>query len=148
MHTCYTGSRKVTYGQGAKIEADLGKRAVTSWHVGDAAGVDLIVRDYLKSLELPGKVYRAGGKQPWQLAQRSKEMVDSCAALGNAKLIAYPDKPCPVGVKPGKNFAGKGSGTWGTIAYAQHLGLEIEIVWLVPNIAEPDWMRVKQLSIF
>lgn len=145
---CYTGPRKIDYSQGIKIEATLAGGLGETWHVGDAAGVDTVVRCYLESLRLPVKLYRTEGKQPWQLAQRSKAMVDGCAKLGNAKLIAYPNKPCPVGVKPGKTFSGKGSGTWGTIAYAKHLGLEIELHWLEPGLSEPDWMRQEQLSLW
>jgi hypothetical protein len=145
---CFTGSRKINYGQGAKVEAKLRQMTGTSWHVGDASGVDTVVRHYLESANLPVKLYKAEGKQAWQLAQRSKEMVDGCVALGGAKLIAFPDKPCPAGVKPGKTFAGKGSGTWGTIAYAKNLGLEIEIIWLTPGLTEPDWMKRYQLSLF
>ena len=145
---CYTGPRQLTYEQGLKIEATLAKLAGESWHVGDATGADAVVRRYLESLRLPVKLYRTEGRQPWQLAQRSKRMVDGCAELGSAKLIAYPNKPCPVGVKPGKNFAGKGSGTWGTIAYAKHLGLEIELHWLTPGLAEPAWMNTEQLTLW
>jgi|ERR687885_121537 hypothetical protein len=145
---CYTGPRTISYEQGLKIEQKLAEGLGESWHVGDAAGADAVVRRYLESCGLPVKLYRAEGKQPWQLAQRSKAMVDGCAKLGNAKLIAYPNKPCPAGVKPGKNFAGKGSGTWGTIAYAKYLGLEIEICWLMPGLTEPDWLKQEQLSLW
>jgi hypothetical protein len=145
---CYTGSRKLTYEQGMIIEKKLAQMAGLSWHVGDASGVDTVVRRYLESVGLPVKLYRAEGKQPWQLAARSKRMVDGCAKLGNATLIAFPNKPCPKGVKPSKNFNGHGSGTWGTIAYAKHLGLEIQICWLETGLTEPDWLTQQQLSLW
>ena len=145
---CYTGSRKISYEQGLKIEKTLSEMAGLTFHVGDAPGVDSVVRYYLEGVGLPVKVYQAEGKQPWQLAQRSKAMVDGCAALSNAKLIAFPNKPCPKGVKPSKNFSGKGSGTWGTIAYAWGLGMDVEICWLEPGLTEPDWMRTEQMTLF
>jgi hypothetical protein len=147
-HFCFTGPRKLTYEQGIKIEQKLAQGLGKTWHVGDATGADAVVRHYLESVGCYPIVYRAEGKQPWQLAQRSKKMVDGCAKLENAKLIAFPNKPCPGGVKPGRNFNGKGSGTWGTIAYAYHLGLEIELHWLTEGLSEPDWMRQEQLSLF
>lgn len=142
---CFTGPRKLTYGEACKVGATLTKLKGESYHVGDASGADAVVRDMVER----GKrtVYETEGKQPWQLAQRSKRMVDECAKLGNAKLIAYPNKPCPEGVKPSKNFKGCGSGTWGTIAYAKHLGLEIELHWLRPGLTEPDWLKQTQLSL-
>lgn len=148
MNYCYTGPRKIDYAQGVKVEKKLAEAAGLTWHVGCAGGVDMAVRRYLESVGCYPTVYRAEGKQPWQLAARSKAMVDGCWQLGDAKLIAFPNKPCPAGVKPGKNFNGKGSGTWGTIAYAYHLGLEIELCWLKSGLSEPDWMRQTQLSLF
>jgi hypothetical protein len=150
---CYTGTRKLTYGQGCKVEAKLAEITAKHWgedwhthHVGDANGVDALVRRYLAGLSYSPTIYCAEGRQPWQLAARSKRMVEECRQLGNAKLIAYPNRPCPAGVKPGKNFNGQGSGTWGTIAYAKHLGLEIEVIWLCEP-SEPEWMKQTQLTL-
>jgi len=97
------------------------------------------------------QVYRAEGRQPWQLAERSKRMVRAIAQTPNAKLIAFPNKPCPEGVKPSKSFSGKGSGTWGTVALAKHYGIAIEVVPLTDGWKLPDWLtqpEPKQLSLF
>lgn len=145
-HFCFTGPRQITYGQGCKIERALEKLKGESWHVGDAFGVDLVVADYLLCRGERLEKYHAEGRQPWQLAARSRRMVDGCWERGNAKLIAFPNKPCPDGVKPQKTFRGRGSGTWGTIAYAKYLGLEVELVWLTPGL-EPDWMKQEQLVL-
>lgn len=156
-HFCFTGPRKISYEQGIKIEKTLAEIMTKNWgedwhtyHVGCAAGTDAVVRCYLVGVNYWPTIYRAEGKQPWQLAARSKQMVDGCYAQGNAKLIAFPNKPCPKGVKPAKTFSGKGSGTWGTIAYAYHLGLDVELEWLEPGLTEPDWMKTKteQLTLF
>lgn len=145
---CYTGPRKLTYEQGIKIEKKLAAGDGFSWHIGDATGADAVVRRYLCGVRCYPTIYTATGKQPWELAMRSKRMVDSCYALLHAKLIAFPNKPCPSGVKPQKNFCGKGSGTWGTIAYAKYLGMEIEICWLEPGLSEPDWLTQQQLNLW
>lgn len=148
MNYCFTGPRAVTYGQGIKIERIVAKIDGETYHVGDATGVDAIVVKVLWSERKNPHIYRAEGKQAWQLAQRSKYMVDRCAKLGNAKLIAFPNKACPQGVKPGQTFSGKGSGTWGTIAYAKYLGMAIELFPLEKSVSEPDWMREEQLTLF
>ncbi len=146
---CFTGPRAVTYGQACQIGEILSKLEGKTWHVGDATGVDKVVADYLRSVGKHPLIYRAEGRQPWQLAARSKAMVDFCySKLPHAKLIAFPNKACPAGVKPGKSFKGCGSGTWGTIAYAKHLGLVVELHWLTPGLTEPDWMRQEQLTLF
>lgn len=143
---CFTGPRKLTYAEACKIGQTLTNLKGETYHVGDAPGADAVVRDMVERGKR--RVYETEGKKPWQLAQRSKLMVDECAKLGNAKLIAYPNKPCPEGVKPTKNFSGKGSGTWGTIAYAKYLGVEIELHWLEPGLTKPDWMKTEQLTLF
>lgn len=114
-HIAFTGSRQITPAQGEIIErklSELSQTTIAQYHVGDARGVDAVVRNSLRC-----QVYQAEGRQPWQLAERSKRMVQAIAN-SNAKLIAFPNKPCPEGVKPSKSFSGKGSGTWGTVALA------------------------------
>ncbi|MFP5273783.1 hypothetical protein [Coleofasciculus sp.] len=149
MHIAFTGSRQITPAQREIIEHHLAGICdkTISYHVGDANGVDSVVRDKLHSQKLT--VYRAEGHQPWQLAQRSKRMVQAIAN-SNAKLIAFPNKPCPKGVKPLQSFSGKGSGTWGTVALAKYHGLAIEVVPLVDGLTLPDWLTQpdKQLSLF
>ena len=151
MHIAFTGSRQITPDQHQIIEHHLAGICdkTISYHVGDANGVDSVVRDKLHNQKLT--VYHAEGRQPWQLAERSKRMVRAIAHTPNAKLIAFPNKPCPEGVKPSKSFSGKGSGTWGTVALAKHYGLAIEIVPLVDGLTLPDWLtqpEPKQLSLF
>lgn len=150
----FTGPRKLTYAQGTKIEKTLTEVMTKNWgedwhtyHVGCASGCDMTVRCHLVGLNHRPIIYLAEGKQSWQLVKRSKRMIDECWSLGNAKLIAFPNKKCPDGVKPGKQFKGCGSGTWGTIAYAKWLGMPIEIVWLEDGLSQPDWMMSEQMSL-
>jgi hypothetical protein len=148
-HIAFTGSRQITPTQGEIIErklSELSQTTIAQYHVGDARGVDAVVRNSLRC-----QVYQAEGRQPWQLAQRSAQMVRAIANSPNAKLIAFPNKPCPEGVKPSKTFSGKGSGTWGTVALAKYHGLAIEVVPLTDGWELPDWLtqpEPKQLSLF
>lgn len=147
MDVAFTGSRQITPAQRRIVELQLSELPRAKYHVGDARGVDLVVRQSLKQCQ----VYQAEGRQPWQLAQRSAQMVRAIANSPNAKLIAFPNKPCPEGVKPLQSFSGKGSGTWGTIALAKYHGLAIEVVPLTDGWKLPDWLtqpEPKQLSLF
>jgi len=147
IQIAFTGSRKLEPSQTRIIEERIEelKKGIAQYHVGDARGVDAVVRNSLRC-----QVYQAEGRQPWQLAERSKRMV-LFVAHTHAKLIAFPNKPCPEGVKPLQSFSGKGSGTWGTVALAKHYGLAIEVVPLVDGLTLPDWLtqpEPKQLSLF
>jgi hypothetical protein len=148
IQIAFTGSRKLEPSQTRIIEERIEelKKGIAQYHVGDARGVDAVVRNSLRC-----QVYQAEGRQPWQLAQRSAQMVRAIANSPNAKLIAFPNKPCPKGVKPSKTFSGKGSGTWGTVALAKYHGLAIEVVPLTDGWELPDWLtqpEPKQLSLF
>ena len=148
IQIAFTGSRKLEPSQTRIIEERIEelKKGIAQYHVGDARGVDAVVRNSLRC-----QVYQAEGRQPWQLAQRSAQMVRAIANSPNAKLIAFPNKPCPEGVKPSKSFSGKGSGTWGTVALAKYHGLAIEVVPLTDGWELPDWLtqpEPKQLSLF
>ena len=143
MNIAFTGPRKVTLEQAQMVLGKLSELNAQSYHVGCASGVDQMVREYFYS----ATIYFAEGGQPWQLAARSKRMVNSCYKLGSAKLIAFPNKPCPNGVKRCSSFSGKGSGTWGTIAYAKHLGMDVELIFL-GEFEKPDWMSQRQLTLF
>lgn len=143
MNICFTGPRRVTSHQAQIVLRKLSELNARTYHVGCASGVDAIIRQHLQAI-----VYHTEGWQPWQLAARSKRMVDSCFWLGDARLVAFPNKPCPEGVRPSSTFRGNGSGTWGTIAYAFYLGMDVEVVSLVENFSTPDWMNQRQLVFF
>jgi hypothetical protein len=74
-------------------------------------------------------------------------MVEAIAACGGT-LYAWINKPCPDGVKPCKKWmSAKGSGTWGTIALAVGLGVPVVVHTLETQIALPDWLDQKQLTL-
>jgi hypothetical protein len=112
-------------------------------HVGDAAGVDFLAWRlasiycvvHNRRTELPGRV---------QGAERSARMVRALAAEGGV-LHAWPNKPAPEGLTPARSWpkGAEGSGTWGTIALAVGLGLEVVLHPLV-KLELPEWLTHRQ----
>ncbi|NJO85299.1 MAG: hypothetical protein HC818_00040 [Synechococcaceae cyanobacterium RM1_1_27] len=127
-----TGSRTLTPAQLEQVKADLAQLEPDEWHIGDAAGVDSEAWDeavaradwrirYAVNPALPGKA---------RFAERSTRLVKALAAAGGT-LHAWPNKPCPPELKPGKSWGkASGSGTWGTVALAVGLGVKVEMHWL------------------
>ena len=124
QHVGVTGPRRLTPEREAwlreQLQGLLGPE--THLHVGDADGVDRLAREEGRKRG-PMTVYRVEGKERWHYQARSKRLVEALAQLGGT-LYAYPNKPRPVGLTP-NNW--QGSGTWGTIAYAQSRGVQVHI---------------------
>lgn len=101
--------------------------------VGCAQGVDSSIRGQFPSAQ----VFRAAGARPWQLAQRSRALVQHVASVGGL-LVAVPaaGQHCPAGVSPGAAFVGGGSGTWASIAAAVSMGCAVLVSTSVP----PAWL--------
>jgi hypothetical protein len=140
-----TGPRDLTIAQIAQVRADFMRalQGVDKVHVGDATGVDEVClgrtehfrRDHhlhIKRQDLP---VAARG------AERSTRMVKAALADG-ATLHAWPNKPCPEGLKPAKGWprGAAGSGTWGTIALAVGLGMPVILHPLADLGILPDWL--------
>jgi hypothetical protein len=135
-----TGARQLTAEQVEQLKYELWEldRAGNKWHIGDAAGVDEVARNWVENGELV--VHEVTGNAKWNYAERSTRMVKAVAEAGGT-LHAWADKPAPQGLKPAKNWRGaNGSGTWGTVALAKGLGVNVEMHWLVDGLAEPDWL--------
>jgi hypothetical protein len=152
MQIAFTGVRRLT-----KSQEDLIYKHFTDistyeaqWHVGDAPGLDALVRKFAADYHKTPTVYEVQGYQKWHFAARSKRMVDAIANLPDPWLYAFPNKLCPDGCKPCKSPNGNGSGTWLTIAYAHYRGVQIQIFPL-ETITFPKWLEVpqnKQLKLF
>jgi len=135
-HIGVTGPRKLNPEQEnwlrGQLQDLLGPE--THLHVGDAEGVDRLAR----SLATKGKrkltLYRTEGRERWHYQARSKRLVEALKQLGGT-LYAYPNKPKPPGITP-NNW--QGSGTWGTVAYAQSRGVPVRIVPLPGLELEPE----------
>ncbi len=127
--------------------------------VGCARGVDAIARNYFRNFNLEVFSVASGqfGVGKAAFARRSSACVLSVAEDG--LLVAVPSSAAPDGIKVGKSFNGRGSGTWGSIAYALGHGRRV-LVWAdkVPNWGKVSWSKldnnwwlgipVAQLSLF
>lgn len=113
--------------------------------VGCARGVDAIARNHFKnsnSLLVFSVSSGRFGKGRAAFARRSSRCALSVAK--NGLLVAVPSTAAPDGVKVGKSFNGKGSGTWGTIAFSLGHGRRV-LVWAetVPNWEKVSWSKEK-----
>lgn len=97
--------------------------------VGCAGGVDLAVR----SARPAARVFRvSGGASPSfggasgraAFAARSAAFLSALSAAGGL-LVAFPSRACPSACAPSRSFAGFGSGSWGSVAFALGLGLPV-----------------------
>jgi hypothetical protein len=105
--------------------------------VGCAAGLDALVRGYFPSSRL--RVFAVAERsQRWSFAQRSIACMLSVPSGAEGLVIALAGQPCPVGVKPSRQFQGQGSGTWGSVAYALGHGRRVLVCVHVP----PCWVKV------
>lgn len=108
-------------------------------HVGDAAGIDALVRNLIPEATIFQAIPRYYGDKS-AFAGRSIKCVRSVLEPGGL-WVAFPNKPCPNGLKPStvttECFRGTGSGTWASLAYAAGLGISCLV--FLPAIAPPDW---------
>ena len=153
MDIAFTGTRKLINNQNKIVWGRLEQllELNSNWFVGEALGVDAVVRLAANRYNNPLTVFEVQGKQRYAFAQRSKRMIDAIAPSKNKKLIAFANKNCPKGCKPSKSPSGKGSGTWLTIAYAYHLNIDVEIIFLEDSLELPCWLQQsepKQLSLW
>lgn len=147
MKIAFTGTRTTDKNQSLIVKSELEKIALidATWYVGDAMGVDALVRIEARRLSKEVNIYVCEGKQRYDFAKRSKSMVDAVAGA-NSKLYAFANKACPAGCKPCKNPTGEGSGTWLTAAYAHYLGIPVEIIFLRDGIEAPDWLNASTVN--
>lgn len=110
--------------------------------VGDATGVDEIAIAIAVLNEIQCEVFKKDLRLPFkaQGAERSTRMIKELNKYKGI-LIAFPNKPCPLTLKPSKAWGkAQGSGTWGTIAIAVGHGLEVKLYPLT-EIELPAWMH-------
>ena len=130
-----TGSRKLTPVQARQVAAELAAVEAEVWHVGDAAGVDAVAWQVAGTRGVSRVRYepKAGVPVRAALAERSTRMIKAvaeAAAQGEVCVLhGWPTRPAPEGLKPSKSWpsGASGSGTWGTIALAVGLGVEVKL---------------------
>ncbi|BAZ17660.1 hypothetical protein NIES4071_95400 [Calothrix sp. NIES-4071] len=144
MKIAFTGSRSTDSNQSMIVRNKLQEIALIDavWHVGDAMGVDALVRTEARRQAKELNIYMCQGKERYDFAKRSKQMVDAISGTYPNKLYAFANKRCPAGCKPSKNPTGQGSGTWLTVAYAHYLGVAVELVFLEDGLEAPNWLDV------
>ena len=112
--------------------------------VGCARGIDAIARNYFQNSNLEVFSVSSGefGTGRAAFARRSSACVLSVSE--NGLIVAVPSSAAPVGVKVGKSFNGRGSGTWGTIAFALGHGRKV-LVWAdkVPQWEKVSWEKLE-----
>lgn len=137
-HIGITGPRKLTDAQESWLWKNIEVATLHDYlHVGDAPGVDRLAKSRSRNASLIE--YKTEGRERWHYQARSKRMVEGLRDnLGT--LWAYPNKPEPEGIT---RDSWKGSGTWGTIRYAQALGVKVVIVPL-PDVHE--WWELTEME--
>ncbi|WP_416667944.1 hypothetical protein [Egbenema bharatensis] len=142
----FSGVRHLAPVQVEQVKHDLIQlsQQKAHWHVGDATGVDALVRLIAQQQQQNLTVYEAETREPWQLQRRSKQMIDAIAISGGT-LHAWVNKPCPVGLTL---TSWQGSGTWGTVRYAHSKEVTIVLHWLCNDPVMPEWMTQEQLRLF
>jgi len=139
----FTGSRSLApqwAGPVAQVVAAV-QAAGHGVAVGCAGGADLFVRQACPSARVFSVVSGQWGKSRGAFAARSQSMVRSVVGSGSgAALVGFVSAPCPAGVFPARQFSGKGSGSWGTLAYAAGQGLPVTVFWCASGSAQlPAW---------
>lgn len=103
--------------------------------VGDAAGIDLRVRELVPT----ARVFTADQRTPQQLVGRAIACVQACAA-SRGVWCAFPATTAPVALRPSAAaaacFAGYAAGTWSALAFALGLGLAA-VVYLPAGVVAP-----------
>ena len=133
----FTGSRSLSSSFSCLVSRAVSS-AVSSGRgvaVGCARGADGLVRHACPS----ASVFRVCGPCfPGALASRSVQLVRSVAASGpGCQLVGFVSAPCPAGLVPSRFssscFAGFGSGSWASIAFAAGLGVTVAVFWCCPG---------------
>lgn len=146
-----TGPRQLSPAEYEQAVADLTRlRTYERWLVGDAPGLDEVARLVCQREALHIELYLVKPQLPGRAryAERSTRMVRALAQ-GGGTLHAWPNKPAPPELRPSRNWprGAQGSGTWGTIALAVGLGLNVELHPLMNNLRLPDWVEARQIAL-
>lgn len=144
----FTGSRRLSSAFAPLVGAVVAS-VVAGGHgvaVGCAAGADQLVRQAAPgALVFSASSFAAPGLPPRAaLVARSAALVAAVAASApGAALVGFVASPCPAGLMPspraGACFAGRGSGSWASLALAAGLGVPVVVFCCgVPPVL-PAW---------
>ena len=145
----FSGSRSLSPAASAALSALLPLvPAGVRVSVGCAAGADAVVRSWFGaagSVLLFSVASGRFGSGRAAFARRSSRCVLSVAAGSRGLLVVVPVGACPAGVAPSRSFAGRGSGSWGSAAFALGRGRRV-LVWLPAGSRPPVWSSVSWSS--
>ena len=105
---------------------------------GCARGVDAVARPFASS------VFRVSsfGRGRWAYVARSVAFVQALSASPAPLLLCFPSGACPAGLLPSARssrcFAGFGSGSWASAAFAVGLAVPV-VVFGLPFSSLPAW---------
>ena len=112
--------------------------------VGCARGVDGVCRSFFagsSSLLVFSVASGRFGVGRSAFARRSCRCVLSVASGSRGLLVVVPAGGCPAGVVPSRSFSGRGSGSWGSLAFALGRGRRV-LLWLPAGSFPPSWSGV------
>ena len=143
----FSGSRSLSPAAAASLSALLPLvPAGVRVSVGCAAGADALVRSWFGGSVLLFSVSSGRfGSGRSAFARRSCRCVSSVAAGSRGLLVVVPGGGCPAGVAPSRSFSGRGSGSWGSAAFALGRGRRV-LVWLPAGSRPPVWSSVSWSS--
>ena len=145
----FSGSRSLSPAASAALSALLPLvPAGVRLSVGCAAGADAVCRSFFaasSSLLVFSVASGRFGVGRSAFARRSSRFVLSVAAGSRGLLVVVPSGACPAGVAPSRSFAGRGSGSWGSLAFALGRGRRV-LVWLPSGSRPPAWSSVSWSS--
>ena len=141
----FSGSRSLPPAASAALSALLPSvPAGVRLSVGCAAGADAVCRSFFagsRSLLVFSFASGRFGVGRSAFARRSCRCVSSVAAGSRGLLVVVPAGGCPAGVAPSRSFAGRGSGSWGSLAFALGRGRRV-LLWLPVGSRPPVWAGV------
>ena len=142
----FSGSRSPSAAAAAALSALLGSVPVgVRVSVGCALGVDGACRSFFDSspsLLVFSVASGRFGSGRSAFARRSSRCVLSVAAGSRGLLVCLPSSAVPpAGVAPSRSFSGRGSGSWGSAAFALGRGRRV-LLWLPAGVRPPAWSSV------
>jgi hypothetical protein len=119
--------------------------------VGCARGADEYVRRACPVAQVFSVASGRFGSGVAALVRRSVALVEALEANEDPALVAFVSSACPPGLvpspRPGRCFAGFGSGTWATVALAAGKGIPVFVFWFGPGApALPGWRAWRLVS--
>ena len=133
----FSGSRSSVPRSAASVACFLRRFRPLAGVVGCAAGVDEFFSGSFPSLSVVRASSFGSGRSAF--ASRSVAVVRSVASAGGI-WVSFPCSPCPSGLVPSGSssrcFAGFGSGSWASLAFACGLGVPC-LVFLPSGVAFP-----------